>query len=50
MFAQAIENIFSLSIELMLYGLAGVFGALGVIWASVAVITRAFPQKEEKPE
>ena len=36
---------FLLSLELMLYGLAGVFGALAVLYAAVKVTVIVFPHK-----
>ena len=43
------KNMFSLSLQLMLYGLAGVFAALTVIYIFVRVIVKLFPYKEKRP-
>ena len=37
----------SLSLQLMLYGLAGVFSALAVLYAAVKVIAKIFPYKTD---
>jgi len=36
---------FSLSLQLMGYGLAGVFGALAVLYITVRVMTKVFPKR-----
>jgi len=38
------------SLEVMLYGLAGVFASLAVLWATVKIVSKIFPYKEEKEE
>ena len=39
----------SQSLQLMLYGLAGVFAALAVIYAAIRIAVKIFPYKEGRP-
>jgi len=36
------------SLELMLYGLGGVFASLAILWGAIKIMSLIFPYKEEK--
>ena len=40
----------SLSFQLMLYGLIGVFAALAILYAAIRIIGRIFPSDREDKE
>ena len=40
----------SLSLQVMLYGLTGVFSALAILYGTVKIIALIFPFKEEKSD
>ena len=38
------------SLQVMLYGLGGVFASLAILWITVKIVSVIFPYKEEKEE
>jgi len=38
------------SLQLMLYGLAGVFASLAILWGTVKIVSVLFPYKEEQED
>ena len=36
------------SLQLMLYGLAGVFGSLAILWGTVKIMSKIFPDRDNR--